>query len=533
MKQFKKKVLSCIISFLICTAVHSQVGIGTTTPKARLDISIADPSAPSQTDGLLIPRVETFPATNPTINQQGMLVYLTTLSGVNAPGFYYWNNPTSKWVNVAKAAMSYIEDTDQDTKIQVEETADEDVIRFDVAGQEHVVLKPGGKIHVLNTGYSVFLGDEAGASDDGTNNKNTFIGDEAGFRNTSGGDNTAVGFHALTNNTNGNRNTSIGNNSLPSNSGGSNNVAVGFEVLRDNTTGNFNTAIGISAFKSNTIGSNNVGIGVNVGSLNVQGSQNVLIGKDAGAGTAAHSKAKNVMLGSDSGKNNQGNRNVFLGFSSGLNETGSDKLYIENSNSSSPLIYGEFNNDLVRINGDFNATGVISGDGSGLTNINTDDADADVTNEIQNLSDVLTEGNNAGGVNITNVGAITATSFTGDGSGLTNVDNQTLSLSGNNLTISDGNTVNLGTVLPQIVRANVSKNIGNISSDDHLDITFSVPGAQPNSSVIVSPSADLPNQVIIGQARVSAPNTVRVRFHNESNNGKDPAAMVFYITVIK
>ena len=37
-----------------------------------------------------------------------------------------------------------------------------------------------------------------------------------------------------------------------------------------------------------------------------------------------------------------------------------DKLYIENSSSNSPLIYGEFNNDLVRINGTLNINNAFS-----------------------------------------------------------------------------------------------------------------------------------------------------------------------------
>ena len=41
---------------------------------------------------------------------------------------------------------------------------------------------------------------------------------------------------------------------------------------------------------------------------------------------------------------------IFLGFNSGYNESGSDKLYIDNSTTASPLIYGDFSNNLIRIN---------------------------------------------------------------------------------------------------------------------------------------------------------------------------------------
>ncbi|MBA4153597.1 MAG: hypothetical protein C0512_04525 [Flavobacterium sp.] len=80
--------------------VHAQVGINTTTPNAQLDIQSSNQVTPSNTDGILIPKIDTFPATNPTVAQQGMLVYLTTPVGTNIPGFYYWDNPTTSWVPI-------------------------------------------------------------------------------------------------------------------------------------------------------------------------------------------------------------------------------------------------------------------------------------------------------------------------------------------------------------------------------------------------------------------------------------------------
>ena len=56
------------------------------------------------------------------------------------------------------------------------------------------------------------------------------------------------------------------------------------------------------------------------------------------------------MLGANAGKNSTGSQNVFIGSSAGFNEAASSRLYIENSNSTSPLIYGEFDNDVVKLN---------------------------------------------------------------------------------------------------------------------------------------------------------------------------------------
>ena len=218
-------------------------------------------------------------------------------------------------------------------------------------------------------GYSVFLGSGAGTMDNGTNNYNVAVGIDAlkynisgywntatGFRalysNETGEDNTANGCHALYSNETGNYNTANGSRALYCNITGSNNTANGCYALYSNATGNYNTANGSRALYYNTTGSNNTAngnhaldcnttgnyntvIGSNANSLNQEGSNNTIIGYSAGMGSGIHNKSGNV----------------FLGYRAGDNEMGDNKLYIENSNSSSPLIYGEFDNNLMTVFG--------------------------------------------------------------------------------------------------------------------------------------------------------------------------------------
>lgn len=93
-----KKSYFLLLFFLGIKPIFAQVGINTTTPNAQLEIKSSDQAAPSNTDGILIPKVDVFPATNPTAAQQGMMVYLTTTSGTDLPGFYYWDNSgTPSW----------------------------------------------------------------------------------------------------------------------------------------------------------------------------------------------------------------------------------------------------------------------------------------------------------------------------------------------------------------------------------------------------------------------------------------------------
>ncbi len=229
---------------------------------------------------------------------------------------------------------------------------------------------------------SVFLGSDAGLLLTATSKYNTGVGDNVLKSNTSGLLNTAIGYNALKLNTNSN-NTAVGGYSLDANTTGTNNTGLGYNTLSDNSSGALNTAIGSSALANSTSGSWNVSIGSSALYLNTSGE-------------------KNVAIGASAGNANYGSYNVFLGYNAGSNEAGSNKLYIENSNSATPLIYGEFDNDLARINGKLEVTGTVKIEGGtpGAGKILTSDATGLASwetntsaTEIDGLSDGKTLGN--------------------------------------------------------------------------------------------------------------------------------------------
>ncbi|MBW2937796.1 hypothetical protein KXJ69_06730 [Aureisphaera sp. CAU 1614] len=94
------KTTYAIFALLICAIApaNAQVGIGTSAPKSMLDIPASNATTPSYTDGILIPRINTFPAVNPGADQDGMLVFLTTATGTYKKGFHYWDNTPKKWI---------------------------------------------------------------------------------------------------------------------------------------------------------------------------------------------------------------------------------------------------------------------------------------------------------------------------------------------------------------------------------------------------------------------------------------------------
>jgi hypothetical protein len=115
-------------------------------------------------------------------------------------------------------------------------------------------------------------------------------------------------------------------------------------------TPQMNTGIGYAALSSLTTGSVNMALGQGAMAACTSGKMNVAVG--AGTLGSLTSGISNVAIGQSAGSTGNGSRNIFIGYAAGTNEAGSDKLYIEPSNSASPLIYGDFAKDSLVFNGD-------------------------------------------------------------------------------------------------------------------------------------------------------------------------------------
>jgi trimeric autotransporter adhesin len=199
-----------------------------------------------------------------------------------------------------------------------------------------------------------------------TGTLNVAVGERSMFLNTTGSFNTAIGVGTLYSNVSGDSNTAIGRNALTTNTSSSN-TAIGRNALQANSTGDFNTGIGRDSMFTNVNGAQNAAVGVNSLYLNSSGGFNTGMGvqslrsNSAGNNNAAlgyqsgfsSTGSNNVFLGNQAGYLNTGASGVFIGNQAGYNETGSNKLYIENSNANADntLIYGEFDNNIVRVNG--------------------------------------------------------------------------------------------------------------------------------------------------------------------------------------
>jgi hypothetical protein len=183
---------------------------------------------------------------------------------------------------------------------------------------------------------------------------NTFIGINAGRRNTTGVSNTLIGVNAGINNTTGGGNTFLGVNTGNANSTGNNNTFLGFQAGQSTTIGGTNTFIGLNSGINNTTGANNTLIG---------GSAGRFIADGVSAATILNTS---VMIGNDTKPldNSQSNQ-IVIGYQSvGL---GSNTTVIGNSSTVTTSIYGNLligttsdNGSKLRVSGSVTSASAIA-----------------------------------------------------------------------------------------------------------------------------------------------------------------------------
>ena len=210
--------------------------------------------------------------------------------------------------------------------------------------------------------------------------RNTAFGTNALAANDSPNDNTAIGFNALAVNTfnsgGGNQNTAVGSGALATLNGGIGNTAVGFNALNASVaTSQFNTAVGAGALSRTNVAASqdNVAIGYNSLSQTATFTRTVAIGSNALV-NASGNNTRNTAIGAFAGSaTTTGNDNIFIGNAAGSAEAGtsSNKLYIENTNAdaSNALIYGEFDTNILRVNGTFQVNNPGGANGYALPNV--------------------------------------------------------------------------------------------------------------------------------------------------------------------
>lgn len=196
---------------------------------------------------------------------------------------------------------------------------------------------------------------------------NFFAGSGAGNFSLTGTQNTGMGVDALTSNLTGSQNTALGNQALTANSSGQSNVALGALAASSNTSGSENIAIGASAAQANLTGGLNTSVGTFAAQNNTTGGSNVSLGHSAGR--VMNGGSNNTALGTGALiANVTGSNNIAVGAGSGGGITKTnDNILIGN-----PGLVSDAG--IIRIgtpgtHSTIHLAGVITGNGFGLTGI--------------------------------------------------------------------------------------------------------------------------------------------------------------------
>ncbi|HEX8576079.1 MAG TPA: tail fiber domain-containing protein [Flavobacterium sp.] len=308
------KKFIALLCILFKASLYAQIGIGTTTPNAAIEVS-------SSNDGFLLPRIalldkNTARVLTPTVSE---IIYNTATSGVAPnnvrPGFYFWTG--TSWMELDNT--SYIKNWEitgnggKAVSVDFVGTTDNTDFNF-----RRFNIKSG----ILGT-------------------TNTAFGFGSLLVNTAVGI-TAFGTNALANNTNATGNTAFGYGALQDNSnntfGNIDNTAFGFEALRYNNVTTFfnparakgNTAIGPRVLRANTRGYNNTAIGPNALTNCTTGALNTAIGTET---LIVSNTGSNTALGSEALRNNSsGGDNTAFGRSSAVSNTTGFNIMAAGSN---------------------------------------------------------------------------------------------------------------------------------------------------------------------------------------------------------
>lgn len=276
------KKLFLIPCIILSSFLQAQVGIGTVTPEAQLDIRSSNQAAPANNDGILIPKVDEFPATAPTVAQDGIMVFATG-DGSVSKGFYYWDDVLANWVAIGSGNGG--EDWYEEGTTTTPDDINDDIYTFgNVAIGKNTA---DYKLDIFeDTAQSAAYINLAGSSNNPTYALTTEI--------TNTGDGEQRGLNTILNSSgNGTHTGSY----ITMNGDGSGETRAYIASINGNATGSQR------GFYANI---NNTGDGLHYGSINYL----------RGNGNGNHSSVLNQLIGSGTG-NHYGTRNELLGTGTG------------------------------------------------------------------------------------------------------------------------------------------------------------------------------------------------------------------------
>ena len=288
----------------------------------------------------------------------GMTRYNTDLGNLDFYGASAWENPVKSTTGNGLGTSTHIGFFDTNGRLNGTANLTWDGFKLNFKhGLTSTNLFIQGGNNTVTGGYNIAMGPSALAAVT-SGALNAAFGPAALMTLTTGSNNFAIGSSAARGITTGLNNVAIGVDALRAPGGSSaatDNVGLGFSAGYSITSGGANTFVGGTAGYANTTGEGNAYISYRAARFATTGNFNVAIGGQSlgfGTGTTFAGADRNIVIGFQAGYSLADNddANVMIGYQAGYSETGSNTLYIENSNSTTPLIGGNFTANTVGIN---------------------------------------------------------------------------------------------------------------------------------------------------------------------------------------
>ena len=242
-----------------------NVGIGTTSPTAKLDIN---------------GNLNDFGSATISASFAGGIPLIVKGATSQTANLQEWRNSTGTTLSGIQARGTFISSlgTDSTNFFAGPRAGNTTTTATDILAIGNTTGE-----NLTTGGNNTLIGNSAGHALQGGNN-NTFIGKLSGSLNVSGTYNTGVGGAALQKSTSG-FNVAIGSLALQNEDSGQRNTAIGYSSLNDVVSGSYNTAIGMGTLSVNE-GSSNIALGYYAGSKQTAASNLLLVDNQTRADAA-------------------------------------------------------------------------------------------------------------------------------------------------------------------------------------------------------------------------------------------------------
>ena len=211
-------------------------------------------------------------------------------------------------------------------------------------GKHNLALGSNALYSATENNYQLAIGTNAlySYNDTSSSGGNLAVGDSSCYGLSSGANNVSIGTNSMYGSGTVDKCTVVGDQALykagSSGTSTSSNSVYGYYSGYELTSGKNNCCFGAQSGQRITTGEDNTFVGTGSGYNNYAGSRNTYIGRLAGNWCSGASRC------------------IKIGYGAGQNDNTSDRLYIDVWNTSDPLIYGEFDNNLIKINGRLRVT---------------------------------------------------------------------------------------------------------------------------------------------------------------------------------